>query len=400
METFGSHNQVVMAVLAGQADAGFIRTGIIEAMTAEGQIDPSSIKLLNSRHYSYFPFAVSTQLYPEWAFAALPHLNERVVRQVARALLEIEHTDPVAKAAGIYGFTVPADYLPVENLARALRLPPFDKAPDFTIRDVLSRWSVQVSLLAFAIGIILLLMARLFYMNRVIHRQKELERLHLAALGEGVYGIDLEGRCTFINPAALNMLQYSEDEVIGQDLHQLFSHHRQNGTVYETADSPFLQTLRDGQVRRFDDWFIRKDGSGFPVSVAVTPFEIGGKKIGAEVAFQDISARKQMEAELTALATTDALTGLANRRHFFSRTLDELARFKRRPDVPVSLLLIDLDHFKQVNDRFGHAAGDAVLRHFASQMNAELRERPTLRGALVARNSRCYCRGLQSTMPA
>ena len=89
----------------------------------------------------------------------------------------------------------------------------------------------------------------------------------------------------------------------------------------------------------------------------------------------DMSERKRREEELTALATTDALTHLPNRRHFLTRLEEELGRVNRYPREETALLMLDLDHFKRVNDTWGHTVGDHVLQAFAEV----LRETP--RGA-------------------
>ncbi|HEY3431338.1 MAG TPA: diguanylate cyclase [Rhodocyclaceae bacterium] len=87
---------------------------------------------------------------------------------------------------------------------------------------------------------------------------------------------------------------------------------------------------------------------------------------------RDITERKEMEQELARLATTDTLTGVANRRRFIDQAEIELRRFHRF-NTPVALLMLDLDHFKQVNDTYGHAAGDAVLCHLSRLAETRLR---------------------------
>ena len=375
LKILDSHDEVVRAVLAGEADVGFVRTSIIESMLNEKKINAADIKIINPKSYLGFPFLISTQLYPEWAFAAIAgKVNERLERRLAAALLEIEPTNRAAKAAGIYGFTVPGDYQTVDDLAHVLRLPPYEHGPTFTPMDVFSRWGWQIVSTVIAVALTLLLAILLLNSRRQLKQQIQIERMHLAALGEGVYGVDLDGKCTFINPAALTMLGFTEQEVIGQDQHALFHHSHPNGQEYKAEECPISLCLKDGTARYTDEWFIRKNGTGFYVSLITTPMVLDGIKIGAEVAFEDITDRKTLEEKLTTLATIDVLTGLPNRRHFFARMGEELARVQRSKESIASLLMLDLDHFKQINDSYGHATGDAVLKHFSLLLQKDLRE--------------------------
>jgi diguanylate cyclase (GGDEF)-like protein/PAS domain S-box-containing protein len=95
-----------------------------------------------------------------------------------------------------------------------------------------------------------------------------------------------------------------------------------------------------------------------------------GHTVGTRI---DITQRKQLENELRDQATTDALTGLPNRRHFLARLDEEVERVRRRATQQACVLMMDLDHFKRINDQFGHAAGDSLLRHFAQLLSEELR---------------------------
>ena len=140
------HDGVVETVLSGKADAGFARAGVIEAMAEEGRLDISQIRFINRQDLPGYPFAVSTRLYPQWPLAALPQVDEASARRVAAALLRIEDGTPLARALNIHGFTVPASYASVEDLARKLGLPPYDTPPEITLADIWKRYQVPVIL--------------------------------------------------------------------------------------------------------------------------------------------------------------------------------------------------------------------------------------------------------------
>ncbi len=159
----GSHDAVAHAVANGEVDAGFVRTGLIEQLAGEGAIDLPRLHVLAARQYPGFPYQVSTRLYPEWAFVALPHVDSRHVRHIASSLMRLEADHTAARAAGIAGFAPPADYLPVENIMRALRSPPFDQVPDITWRDIWQqhRFTVLVAVLGLVtVTLLILLLAR------------------------------------------------------------------------------------------------------------------------------------------------------------------------------------------------------------------------------------------------
>lgn len=144
IETGMPHDQVVQAVLSEKADAGFVRTGVLEDMTREGKLDIKQIKVIGPKRASGFPLLLSTRLYPEWPFSAMPEVDQELARKVAAELLSIPHDGELANDLGISGFTIPTDYEIVRSSLKSLRLPPFDSAPSFTLQDVWERYRGQI----------------------------------------------------------------------------------------------------------------------------------------------------------------------------------------------------------------------------------------------------------------
>ncbi len=157
---------VVKAILDGKADAGFIRTGLIEKLEEKGTLAKGSLKVINKQNLAGFPYLSSTRLYPEWPLVALPHVDEGLSRKVASLLLSLDHDTPMMHAAGLHGFTIPSDYQPVELLLRDLRLPPFDHVPPFTLKDAWKRWNLEIIASSMALTALFILTISLFRSNK------------------------------------------------------------------------------------------------------------------------------------------------------------------------------------------------------------------------------------------
>ena len=126
-----------------------------------------------------------------------------------------------------------------------------------------------------------------------------LNKLILESAGEGVYGLDLEGKTTFVNPAAERMTGYTAKEMIGNCQHQLTHHSKPDGSAYSNLGCPIYAAFKDGKVYKVsDEVFWRKDGTSFPVEYVSTPIRENMKLLGAVVVFRDISERKQAEEEI------------------------------------------------------------------------------------------------------
>ncbi len=128
---------------------------------------------------------------------------------------------------------------------------------------------------------------------RMATRQRE---LILESVDDGIFGMDLEGKVTFINEAGARMLGYATDQLVGRDLHELIHHSHADGTPYSKSTSPILQALRRCEpIRMRDEVFWRKDGSAIPVEYSVNPLLEEGRVCGMVVAFQDVSERRRLE---------------------------------------------------------------------------------------------------------
>jgi len=199
---------------------------------------------------------------------------------------------------------------------------------------------------------------------------EEKARLLLESTTEGIFGLDLEGRVTFINPAAANMLGYEPETLIGQPVHPLIHHSRANGTPLPPDCCSILATLQQGQdCHATSEVLWRRDGSCFPAEYWATPVRRDHRIEGAVVTFHDISARQRAEAEIQHLAFHDSLTGLPNRL-LFKEELGQALAALRRDDQRFALHMLDLDHFKDVNDSLGHPVGDELLRAVAERLTA------------------------------
>lgn len=140
--------------------------------------------------------------------------------------------------------------------------------------------------------------------EQVFERIERQNQLILGAAGEGIYGLDAEGRTTFVNPAAERILGWSSDDMVGHDAHLLFHHTRADGSHFPVQQCSIHASFSDGQVHRVDDEvFWHKNGEAIPVEYTSTPIFEMGRLVGAVVLFRDIRERKLAEQQLR-----DALT--------------------------------------------------------------------------------------------
>lgn len=186
----------------------------------------------------------------------------------------------------------------------------------------------------------------------------------LSALPVAIVIIDFRThKIVDLNPMAMVMLGYTREQLIGRDCKTCICN--ENASQCPLVDTSLPQG-------RSEVVLTDAAGNSIPVLKSTILTEIDNGKLLLEC-FSDISEQKNLEARLREMAETDFLTGIFNRRHFIETAEREIARSKRY-DTRFSVLILDIDWFKRINDQFGHAAGDEVLKGVAGLCRESIRE--------------------------
>lgn len=219
---------------------------------------------------------------------------------------------------------------------------------------------------------LLMLLSGIYYIKD--QKRKKFVTSLVENMGEGVYSVNSHGKCTWVNKKALQMLGYSKKEIL-DELHGLFHHHKITGEEYNEEECPVIRTIHDGQSRESEEYFIKKDGTFFPVALTVSPTEDGG----VIAVFKDISSLKKIEDELKEknvmlekLSKLDSLTQIPNRRYFDEHFALKCKETKRE-NQSLIIMMIDIDFFKQYNDHYGHVMGDEALFKVATTLQNRLK---------------------------
>lgn len=204
-----------------------------------------------------------------------------------------------------------------------------------------------------------------------LEEREELLRSIASAAQDAVIMIDSEGNVTHWNPAAEKMFGYSSLEIIGRNLHSLIVPSRYL-EAHHAAFPKFIQSGTGalvGAVTEVDAQ--RRDGSEFPIEISISAVRIKNSWHAVAIV-RDITVRKLADEQLKQMASTDALTGICNRRRFNEVLQVEIARAKRF-GTPFTLIIFDIDHFKRINDTYGHQAGDQVLLKLSLLVSKNIR---------------------------
>lgn len=296
------------------------------------------------------------------------------INALAQHILEADTPNELIGRA-LFDFVHPMDLAQTQIRLRRLESSqepnPATELRLLSLRGNLRVVSTSSRLCAYRGGQALLIVALDMTRRHLIQAQMRDNEQNLRRLFESMqdvyYRTDAQGVVQMVGPGVRRVLGYEPQEIIGRPAEDYYPN---------AADrDAFKQAIREyGEVSDFPGQMVRNDGRVIDISISSHAlFDEDGNFAGVEGIYRDVTERTMLERELRLLATTDPLTGIANRRAFLERASERLKHCRRYGSTLV-LLILDLDHFKSVNDRFGHVAGDRVLVRFVEASRAELRE--------------------------
>jgi len=186
------------------------------------------------------------------------------------------------------------------------------------------------------------------------------------SLQDVYYRTNAQGVVQHVGPGVRRVLGYEPHEIEGRTAESYYP---------QSSDRDAFKAaiLADGEVSDFPGQMVRRDGQVIDISISSHAlYDHAGNFAGVEGIYRDVTQRKNLERELQRLATTDMLTGIANRRAFLE-TAESAYAHSCHSGEPLTLLMLDLDHFKAINDLYGHLEGDRALVDFAQAVKSELR---------------------------
>ena len=210
--------------------------------------------------------------------------------------------------------------------------------------------------------------------------EKERAQVTLESIGDAVITTDVRRNVEYLNPIAEALTGWTNAEAIGQPVEKVF--HIVNEETGQTVESPIARCLQEGRIVDLANHtvLINRTGSTIAIEDSAAPIRDRTEAvIGGVLAFHDVSYKRNFMKELAHQAHHDALTGLPNRLNFNECLNQALARAKRKRGM-LSVMFLDLDRFKLINDTMGHNLGDLLLKEVAERIRQTLRE-----GDMIAR---------------
>lgn len=218
----------------------------------------------------------------------------------------------------------------------------------------------------------------LYATQQALHIEKERAQVTLNSIGDAVISTDTACRVTYLNRVAKAMTGWSEADALGKPISEVF--HIVNGASREPASDPARRAIEENRIvgLAMGSILIRHDGSEMAIEDSAAPIhDREGKVTGAVIVFHHVNQSQTIVSRMSHLAQHDHLTNLPNR-VLLEERLHRAIGMAKRHRQQVALLFIDLDEFKSINDRLGHAAGDALLKSIAERLTGCVRDTDTV----------------------
>lgn len=198
--------------------------------------------------------------------------------------------------------------------------------------------------------------------DELLKQEKDLFKTTLLSIGDAIMATDQEGKVILINEVALQLTGWDKNYAIGRDCEEVF--HIINEKTRKRCEAPISRVIRTGKTIALTNHtiLISKDGTEYPIVDSAAPI-IGekGEVKGVVLAFRDVTLEKQKVDAIRYLSYHDQLTGIFNR-SFFE---EEIKRLNTKRNLPISIVIADVNCLKLTNDAFGHATGDRILKKAA-----------------------------------
>jgi diguanylate cyclase (GGDEF)-like protein/PAS domain S-box-containing protein len=214
--------------------------------------------------------------------------------------------------------------------------------------------------------------------EEALFREKESAQITLQSIGDGVVTTDAASRVQYLNPVAEELTGWRLDDAVGRTIDEIFRGFHEE--TCEPVENPVAVAMRRNRSIKSvrPTLLIRRDGNELYIESTAAPIrDPVGNVTGGVLVFHDVSESRELNRRLSYAASHDILTELVNRREFETRLERALKSAKAR-ETSYSVLHIDLDQFKIVNDACGHSAGDDLLRQIGALLKAKIRWRDTL----------------------
>lgn len=379
------HDNAVNAVLTGKADIGFVRTGVLEEMAQEGKLDLKRIRVIRNKKVTNFPYLLSTALVPEWPISRMPQTDKFLADKVVVALLSKSRLS--SPLQGDVGWTAPMEYRGIHTMYEAIRLSPYDTPQRFNITDVYNRYKLFI--LSIAVLSIALILATLrefklrYTLQNLLKEKTEADaQTKLAAMvyennSDAIVISDAAhpGHIISVNPAYEKLTGFTKEQVHGRETNVLRSGHHDK-EFYEVMwhsinttgswEGEIVDRHQDGHL--FSKWMT--------IRTIYREERIPYRRVAI---FSDFTDHKEAQQKIWYQANFDLLTSLPNRNMFMYRLDKELHELERNKHS-LTLMFLDLDNFKEINDTLGHDDGDTLLKEAAARI-----KKCTRKNDLVAR---------------